>query len=184
MANTKSNAKNRVPSQRNAAKPQTEPIETIESTEPIIPKSIDPDQYVTVRNGFQGRLIYKSSRTGELFIWDGFGTEQEMTLRELHNAKNTSKKFFINNWFMFDEGWIIDYLGVKHFYKNSISIDNFNDIFKKAPTELREVIQKLSDGQKKSVAYRASELIASGEIDSRKIIATLEDALGVDLIEK
>ena len=39
-------------------------------------------------------------------------------------------------------------------------------------------------GQKKSVAYRASELVASGEIDSLKLISALEDALGIDLTEK
>ena len=28
---------------------------------PLIPKDVDPNQYVTVRNGFQGRLVYKLS---------------------------------------------------------------------------------------------------------------------------
>jgi hypothetical protein len=32
--------------------------------------------------------------------------------------------------------------------------------------------------------YRSKDLIASGEIDSRKVIAALEEALGIDLIEK
>ena len=40
---------------------------------PMIPKDIDPNQIVTVRNGFQGRLVYKSKRTGERFVWDSFG---------------------------------------------------------------------------------------------------------------
>ena len=45
-------------------------------------------------------------------------------------------------------------------------------------------MKEMSAGQKKSMAYRAADLIASGEIDSRKVIAALEDALGVELIEK
>jgi len=150
----------------------------------IVPKEIDLNQYVIVKNGFQGRLVYKSSRTGEKFVWDGFGSEQEMELRELRNAKNTSKKFFINNWFMFDEDWIIDFLGVRQFYKNAIKITDFDDTFKKTPAELKKIIDKLSDGQKKSFAYRARELVVAGEIDSLKVISTLEEALGVELIEK
>ena len=45
---------------------------------PTRAKKIDPDQIVTVKNGFQGRLIYKSPRTGERFVWEGFGDEQDM----------------------------------------------------------------------------------------------------------
>lgn len=154
------------------------------STKTIVPKDIDPNQYVTVRNGFQGRLIYKSRKTGETYVWDEFGGEQEMELHELKNAKNSYKKFFMNNWFMFDEDWIIDYLGVRQFYKNAIPIDGFDNIFTMKPVELKRAVNALSDGQKKSVAYRAKELIADKRIDSLSIIETLEDALKIELIEK
>lgn len=152
--------------------------------EKIIPKDIDMTQYVVVRNGFQGTLVYVSPRTGEKFVWDGFGAEQEMELRELRNAKAASKRFFEDNWFMFDEDWIIDFLGVRQYYKNAIPLDKFDEVFKKTPAEIKKALSAMSLGQKKSIAYRASELITSGDIDSRKTIAALEDALGVELIEK
>lgn len=155
-----------------------------EAREKISPKEIDPHQYVVVRNGFQGKLVYTSKRTGERFVWDDFGSEQEMELMELKNAKNSSKKFFINNWFMFDEGWIIEYLGVRQYYKNALKIDTFDDLFKKSPSEIEKTVSKISDGQKRSVAYRAKELIANGEIDSNKAIAALEKSLGIELIER
>lgn len=161
---------------------------TVESkprqTRKIVAKDIDLNQYVTVRNGFQGKLVYVSKRTGETFFWDGFGTEQEMELRELKNAKNASKKFFVNNWFMFDDPWIIDYLGVGQFYKNALSIEGFDEIFKKKPNELKATISKLSAGQKRSVAYRAKKLITEKKIDSLSTISALEDALNIELIEK
>ena len=152
----------------------------------IVPKEIDPNQYITVRNGFHGTLVYKSRKTGEVFIWDSFGSEQEIELSELRNARNSSKAFFINNWFMFDEdySWVIDYLGMRQYYKHSLTIDAFDDIFKQTPAQIKKTIAELSDGQKKTVAYRASELIANGEIDSRKVITALEEALGIQLIEK
>lgn len=158
--------------------------ETTTRKKKVSTKNIDMTQYVVVRNGFQGRLVYKSSRTGEHFVWDEFGSEQEMELRELRNARNSSKKFFINNWFMFDEDWIIDFLGVKQFYKNAVSIDNFDSIFSKPADEIKSIIKEMSDGQKRSTAYRARQLITAGEIDSNKAIAALEDALGIELIER
>ncbi len=41
-------------------------------------KQVDLHQYIPVRNGFQGKLIYRSRRTGELFVWETFGETQEM----------------------------------------------------------------------------------------------------------
>lgn len=151
---------------------------------PIIAREVDPTEYVVVRNGFQGKLVYKSSRTGESFEWDDFGAEQEIELRDLKNAKNSHKKYFINNWFMFDEDWIVDYLGVRQYYKNSLKVDHFDDLFKKTPSEIRKIVSKLSAGQKKSVAYRARVLIASHEIDSLNAIKALEESLGIELIER
>lgn len=152
--------------------------------EVLIPKEIDPSQYVGVRNGFQGMLIYKSPKTGEIYTWDSYGDELEMELRELRNAKTSSKAFFINNWFMFDEEWIVDYLGVRQYYKNAIRPEDFDKIFDKSPAELKKAIAGMPDGLKRSVAYRASQLIGEGGIDSRKTIAALEEALGIALIEK
>ena len=151
---------------------------------PLVPKDIDPSQYVTVRNGFQGRLVYKSKRTGERFVWDSFGAEQDMELSELRNARNSNKKYFINNWFMFDEPWIVDYLGMGKYYRFAISIQDFDKLFTKPASEIEKTIANLSDGQKQSVAYRAKQLISEGGIDSNRLIATLEKCLGIELTER
>ena len=47
----------------------------------------------------------------------------------------------------------------------------------------RAVISEMTDGQKKSLAYRAQVLIGEGKIDSIKAISVLERTLNVDLIE-
>lgn len=182
MANTNNSQRTRKTNTQNktTATEQT----TATTVKAIIPKDVDPTQYVTVRNGFQGRLVYRSRKTGEMFIWDEFGSEQEMELRELRNAKNSYKSFFINNWFMFDEDWIVDYLGVRQYYKNAIPIDGFDNIFSMKSAELKRTIAGLSAGQKKSVAYRAKELISEQKIDSLSVISVLEEALNIELIEK
>lgn len=189
MATTKSTTNTTV---KRTTTPKTSPATTetgsaVEKTAAIKPVAIDPNSYVTVRNGFQGRLVYKSTRTGEKFVWDEFGAPQMMELRELIQAKNTNKSMFVNNWFMFDEDWIPDYLGVVDFYKNAIPIDNFDDLLTTPSDklgELRSKIAKLSVGQKASVAYRARVLIEDGRIDSRKAISALEELLGEQLISR
>lgn len=165
-----------------AERPAAEVSET--TKKPVVPKEIDPNQIITVRNGFQGRLVYKSKRTGERWSWESFGAEQDMELSELKNARNSNKKYFINNWFMFDEDWVTDYLGMRQYYKNSLNIQDFDQLFKKPVGEIEDIISKLSEGQRKSVAYRAKQLIAEEEIDSNRVINTLEKCLGVELVER
>lgn len=149
-------------------------------------KDVDINQYVTVRNGFPGRLIYKSGRTGETYTWDEVGAEQDMELKELRNARNTSRKFFENNWFVFDEefDWVIDYLGVRPFYSNIINTEGIDSLFKKSPAEIESEIHSLTKGQKRTVAYRAMEMIRDKEIDSISVIEVLEKGLGINLIER
>lgn len=148
-----------------------------------IKKDIDPHTIITVKNGFQGKLVYVSKKTGEKFVWEGFGDEQDMEVSELKSAKNSSKNYFINNWFLIDEPEIIDYLGVNQYYKNALSFDDFDDLFSKRISEINKIIPKLSKGQKKSVIYRAKQLIESGKIDSLNMIRALETNLNVELIE-
>lgn len=155
-----------------------------EDRRPIVPKKVDPNQYVTVVNGFQGRLIYISKHTGERFVWDEFGAEQDMELSELKRAKSSNKKFFINNWFMFNEQWIVDYLGLNQYYKYAVKVEDFDKLFEIPANELEEALNKMSEGQKRSVAYRARQLIAEGKIDSNKTITTLEKCLNTELIDR
>lgn len=148
------------------------------------PKAFDPNQIVTVRNGFQGRLVYRSKKTGERFVWDEFGAEQDMELAELKAARSSGKKYFINNWFMFNDPEIVAYLGMTQYYKFALNINDFDKLFSKSADEIKSTINRLSGGQRKSVAYRAKQLIADGTIDSNRVIATLENCLGVELIER
>lgn len=182
MANNTSKAK------KNTEKPKQPKPETIEQAPEkksyTVKKDLDPNMYVTVKNGFNGTLVYKSKKTGERFIWEAFGDEQEMELMELKAARNSYKPFFINNWFLFDDPEVIEWLGMGQYYKHALNAANFDKLFRKAPADIKKTIAELSDGQKKSVAFRAKQLIADGEIDSIKVITALEEALGIELIEK
>lgn len=172
-----------------ATEKESDVVEAVAKSEPpkkVSRPKVDPNEIITVYNGFQGRLVYVSSRTKETFRWNEFGDTQGIELRELVNARSSAKKFFINNWFMFDEefSWVLEYLNVANYYKNALTLDNFDDLFTKSPAEIESTIAKLSEGQKKSVMYRAQRLYAEGEIDSHKAVAALERALGIELSER
>lgn len=191
MANSKNSKTNKKSATNKvvAAKNESVVVENAaksEETKRFARPKADPNEIITVYNGFQGRLVYVSSRTKETFRWNEFGDTQGIELRELVNAKSSAKKFFINNWFMFDEefSWVLEYLNVANYYKNALTLDNFDDLFTERPDKIEKIISKLSEGQKKSVMYRAQRLYADGEIDSNRVVAALEKALGIELSER
>lgn len=186
MSNTKSKV---APKATKTQKPEKITTEAVDLSEPRelkyrVKKNLDPNTIITVRNGFHGVLVYESKKTHEIFKWEEFGAEQDMDLQELKNAKNSAKDFYINNWFLIDDPEVLEYLGVTQYYKYALKFANFDDLFSKTPEEIMDVVPKLSKGQQKSVAYRAKQLIADGEIDSIKVITALEECLSIDLIEK
>lgn len=146
--------------------------------------ALDPNLVVTVKNGFPGMLVYISRKTGEKFVWQEFGDEQDMELSELKNARNSSKKFYMNNWFLIDDPAVLDYLGVADYYKYATKNAGFEKLFDKTPAEIKRDVATLSDGQKRSVGYRARQMIKDGELDSVKKISALEESLGITLIER
>ena len=171
------------------AKPAVKAEKPTEDKEKIVfakTKEIDLHQPITVYNGFQGILVYKSPRTGEVYEWNGFGDAQELELQELRTAKASRKGFFTQNWFMFDDAdmWVIDFLGVGQYYADAVSVDDFDAIFQMEPQRASAIISGMTDGQRKSAEYRARQLVGDGTIDSRKMIKALEIAFGAELEER
>lgn len=149
-----------------------------------VKNTLTPNTFVTVKNGFNGRLVYKSSRTHEKFVWEGFGAEQDIELQELKNAKSAHKTYFEHNWFLFDDPEVIRYLGVERYYASALSFDEFDELFTKTPDEIRVRIAAIPDGQKQALIYKAKQMISDGEIDSIKMVEALEESLAVELIER
>ena len=153
------------------------------AVEKEVPKMVDESQYVTVKNGFHGKLVFISPRTGEKFYWDNYGDEQDIELRDLKGAKASAKAFLEKNWFLLDE-WVIRYLGVDSYYRHAITPGDCDKLFRLPVRDLKTEIDAMNDSQRSSVIVRARELIKSGDLDSLRVITALEKALGVELIAK
>lgn len=147
-------------------------------------KQLDPNMVVSVKNGFPGPLVYISSRTGERFRWEELGDEQDMELQELKNARNSSKAFFANNWFMLDDPEVIEYLGVAEYYKRAFNLGDETVLQAMSPSAIKAAVAAMPNGRQLALKYRVKQMIEDGTLDSIKSITAFEDALGVELIER
>lgn len=149
-------------------------------TEPVV--EITNETMVECRNGTAGNLIYKSTlNPGYTVEWEAFGNVQEMEYRELVSMRGNQRRFFEENWILIDDPAIIKKLGVERYYKNSLTTDNFNDVFTMPADEIKKIVPTLPGGTKDAIASEAKKKIETGELDSRSAIKALEDSLSVEL---
>lgn len=143
---------------------------------------ITNDTMVECRSGCAGNLIYKSKlNPGYVVEWDDFGDVQEMAYRELVSMRGNQRRFFEENWILIDDPAVIKKLGVERYYKNSLTTDDFEDVFTMSASDIKEIVPTLPGGTKDAIASEAKKKIESGELDSRSAIKALEDSLDVEL---
>ena len=149
-------------------------------TEPVV--EITNETMVECRNGTAGNLIDKTTlNPGYNGEWEAFGDVQEMEYRELVSMRGNQRRFFEENWILIDDPAIIKKLGVERYYKNSLTTDNFNDVFTMPADEIKKIVPTLPGGTKDAIASEAKKKIETGELDSRSAIKALEDSLSVEL---
>lgn len=148
---------------------------------------IDPNYLVPVKSNVAGVLYYKSKKTGYEEVWDETGTVIEMEYSELVSMRNSQKKFFINNWIVFEDTddytaqQIYDALNVRKYYTSDGLYESIDDIFDFTASKIEKVVPGLAKPVKETIISKAYELIAANDprMDSKNKVKSLEKALGI-----
>ena len=167
------------PSLKKEVKEEVKELKT--SKKPKIRPKRDLDEQIKVTNITNSKLTYKSkNQYGYRIDWFEYGEENWIEYKELINMKNSQRSFFEQPWIICD--WdVLEDLKVDKYYKNMIDLDNLDVLFKKAPEELKKILEIIPEGIKKLVIDRAFELRKEKKIDSINIIESIEKTLNVDL---
>jgi len=84
---------------------------------------------------------------------------------------------------LIEDANVLRKLGVERYYKNALTTENFDEVFKWTPDEIREKVPKMSEGMRDSIRIRAKEMLKADQLDSRAMIKALNDVLDCDLEE-
>lgn len=151
------------------------------------PKVWTPDltRMICIKNIAKGKLIYKSKRQmGYTIVWEKRGALNYMELGEFINLKNSDMRFITEPWIRIieeDEVEILKYTNVYQYFKSIIEIDDVDALLNLSYDKFCLKFDKLPDSFKKTVAERARDMIASGELDSIKIKKHIEEKLDMEL---
>ena len=143
------------------------------------------DTIVPVICNTVGGAFYSSKKImGYTVEWEDIGSVEYMELGELSSMKNTDKRFFEDNWIVFDDteeytaSELYDFLKVSKYYKNVLTPDNIDEIFTYPKDEITKTISTLSRGMKETIAVRAKQKLDENTLD-KNIIDILESSLGI-----
>lgn len=151
------------------------------------PKAWKPDltRMICIKNIAKGKLIYKSKRQmGYTIVWEKRGALNYMELGEFINLKNSDMRFITEPWIRImeeDEVEILKYANVYQYFKSIIEIDDVDALLRLPFDKFCSKFDKLPDSFKKTVAERAKDMIANGELDSIKIKKHIEQQLDIEL---
>ena len=157
------------------------------SVEKPVRIKIDSDYLIPVKSNVGGVLYYKSKKTGYEEVWDETGIVIEMEYGELVSMRNSQKKFFINNWIVFEDtddytaDEIYKALNVDKYYTSNGLYDSIDDIFSFSAKKIEEVVPTLSKPVKETILTKAYTMMAEEDerLDSKAKVKALEKALGV-----
>ena len=172
----------------NSPKPQavvvqenTATQENAQETKVMRKKQIDLDMLVPCRNVTDGRLIYKSRKTGLQTVWTNHGDIEYMDVGELLTMKASQPKFLNEPWLVIEDEDIVEYLGLKHLYKRLVDTEDLASFFAKSHEEMAQILDRIPNGTKDTIATRARKMIEEGTLYDNRKIRVLEEKLKIDL---
>lgn len=146
-------------------------------------KQIDLDMLVSCKNIVDGRLIYKSRKTGLETIWMEYGDVEFIDVGELLTMKASQPKFLTNPALIIEDDDVVEYLGLKHIYQKIVDVEDLDTFFENSPEEISQILDKIPNGVKGTIGTVAKKRVLDGTLFDRRKIKTLEQKLNIDLSE-
>jgi hypothetical protein len=130
-----------------------------------------------------GQTFMDGKKTGNTYVFEAMGAESEVEYQDLIAAVNINSKYLFKPLIVVDDKDFINQSPkLKKFYDGMYSVEDLTQIFRLSPARIKEELDILPEGAKDSLKSLASEYIAKGKLDSVKVIKTLDEYFGTQLM--
>jgi len=162
-------------------------VEREESKEPVekkpTKKVFDKEELIPCHSIMVGKTFMTGIKTGNTYVFESMGAETEIEYQDLVAAINVNSTFLFKPFIVVDdEDFINQSPKLKKYYDNMYSVDDLSQIFRLPVNKIVEELDRLPEGAKQSIKSLASEYIANGKLDSVKVIKTIDDYFGTQLM--
>ena len=164
--------------------PQEQPKQEVAQPKAKVTKATlfqDRNRQVIVRSCVDGRVIYKSKRSGMTWKWLEKGAYEVLTVEEMLNMESQSHKFLHSPWLMVDDEDIIEAFNLAELYDLVAKVEDIDSFINMSLDEQKQIYNKLPKASQNQVYNHICFKVDSGEIDSRAKIRQLEELVGMEL---
>lgn len=163
------------------------PVEQPMQQETSKPKATKASLYqqrtreIPVRSFINGRVIYKSKKTGVTYKWLEKGSYEILTIEELLNMESQSQKFLHSPWLMVDDEEVIEAFNLQELYELVTKVEDIDSFINMSLGEQKVIYNKLPKTLQNQVYNHIYNKVESGEIDSKSKIRELEELVQMEL---
>lgn len=163
------------------------PVEQPMQQETSKPKATKASLYqqrtreIPVRSFINGRVIYKSKKTGVTYKWLEKGSYEILTIEELLNMESQSQKFLHSPWLMVDDEEVIEAFNLQELYELVAKVEDIDSFINMSLGEQKVIYNKLPKTLQNQVYNHIYNKVESGEIDSKSKIRELEELVQMEL---
>lgn len=153
-------------------------------TSKVIPakKKFDSEDGIECRSVTVGGLSLSGVKSGDHYRWTEYGDITEVEYRDLAAMVRSKSPYLFNPYFVIDdEDFIENFPLLKQFYDESYTVNDLKQVLRLPVSQIKSVLSTLPNGAKETLKSIASSQIASGELDSVKVIKTLDEYFGTEL---
>ena len=141
----------------------------------------DRTREIPVRSCINGRVIYKSKKTGVTYKWLEKGTYEILTIDELLNMESQSQKFLHSPWLMVDDEEVIEAFNLQELYDLVAKVEDIDSFITISLGEQKQIYNKLPKTLQNQVYNHIYNKVETGEIDSKSKIRELEELVQMEL---
>lgn len=153
--------------------------------EPPKKKKYADDQEIPCRSVTAGMLIMHGEKSDRVYTWQGMNDVQYVEYRDLVYAyRKKSAQIFKPRFVILDEDFVSQYKDISDCYISLYSFSDIQEILKKSPSEIRNIIENLPEGIRDSIKVTVVTMIDNGEFDSAQRIKVLDDIFGTEMLRK
>lgn len=150
------------------------------------PKVLDKRYLKTIKDrevrvtSCNGRVIFKSKKTGDVHKWLQTGDDLYFTVEEILTMDNQSHKFLRTPWLLIDDEEVVEALGLKEMYELIERVQDIDTFVTLPLDEIEADVQKLTKGFKNNLARLVSEKVENKELRDIMVIRKFEELLSKD----
>lgn len=143
------------------------------------------DEEVTVQRvvGGIGSVKFIDGKTGDEYLWSEIGDTEIVTVEVLKRMSSKSSMFLKTPWLkIIDNDDVVDALGLKSLYEALELVEDVDRVMNMSDSEIRNLISKLSQGYKETMAINLQTKINLGELTNITTIRKFERLLEKEFV--